>query len=71
MVVPGFDRKVRRILDDIDAEAAATEKLYDTEQALMDNRPAAEGPGVDISAIKALDPSFDDQQFLSLARESF
>ncbi len=71
VVVPGFDRKVRRILGDIDAEAAATQRLYDTEQALMDNRPAAEASGADISAIKALDPSFDDQQFLSLARESF
>jgi predicted lipid-binding transport protein (Tim44 family) len=71
VVVPGFDRKVRRILDDIDAEAAATQRLYDTEQALMDNRPSAEGQGVDISAVKALDPSFDDQRFLSVARESF
>lgn len=37
----------------------------------MDNRPSAEAPGVDVSAVKALDPSFDDQEFLTIARESF
>jgi predicted lipid-binding transport protein (Tim44 family) len=62
---------VQSVLDAIDAEGAATQNLYDTEQALMDNRPPAEAPGVDVSAVKALDPSFDGQQFLTIARESF
>lgn len=68
---PGPSFEAQQLLNDMQAEADATKRLYDGEQALMDNRPAAEAPGVDISAIKAIDPSFDDQQFLSLARESF
>jgi predicted lipid-binding transport protein (Tim44 family) len=68
---PLYYNKVLDVIAAVDAEAAATQKLYDTEQALMDNRPAAEAPGVDISPVKAIDPSFDDQQFLTIARESF
>src|SRR5271170_7768824 len=73
---PGYNKtkykaKVLDTLAAMDAEAAATQRMYDTEQALMDNRPAAEAPGVDISPIKAIDPSFDDQQFLALARQIF
>jgi predicted lipid-binding transport protein (Tim44 family) len=66
-----YYKKVSDVLGAIDAEGAATQRMYDTEQALMDNRPSAEAPGVDVSPVKALDPSFDDQEFLTIARESF
>jgi hypothetical protein len=66
-----YYKKVSDVLGAIDAEAAATQRMYDTEQALMDNRPTAEAAGVDISPIKALDPTFNDQDFLTIARESF
>jgi predicted lipid-binding transport protein (Tim44 family) len=68
---PLYYNKVLDVVAAVDAEGAATQKMYDTEQALMDNRPSAEAPGVDISPVKGIDPSFDDQQFLTIARESF
>jgi predicted lipid-binding transport protein (Tim44 family) len=68
---PHFYDQMKNLADDIDAEESATMKMYDTEQALMDNRPPAAAPGVDLSPVVALDPSFDGQQFLTIARESF
>ncbi len=75
-MLPGYNKtkykaKVLDTLAAMDAEAAATQRMYDAEQAIMDNRPAPEAPGVDISPIRAIDPSFDDQQFLIIARECF
>ena len=46
------------------------EEVKAVEQGLAD-KPAAEAPGADLSAVKAADPTFDDQQFISIARESF
>jgi predicted lipid-binding transport protein (Tim44 family) len=71
VVVPGYDKKVDTILSDMDAEAAADKKMLATEEALIANRPSAEADGVDISAITAADPTFADQGFLTIARETF
>ena len=58
--------------------AADKEKLIDLEQkeveevvAGLNDRPPAEAAGVDISALKAADPTFDDKGFIPIARESF
>ena len=45
--------------------------MLEKEEELMAERPAAEAPGVDISAIVAADPTFDDQAFLTIARECY
>lgn len=58
------------LLDDLDAEAAADKHRLDTFQQAVDERPAAEAPGVDVAAIKAVDAGFDDEQFLGAARET-
>jgi predicted lipid-binding transport protein (Tim44 family) len=70
-IVPGYDKTAQKVLDDMEAEAASFNKMLDAEDSMLKNRPPAEATGVDISAINALDPSFDDQQFLEVARECF
>jgi predicted lipid-binding transport protein (Tim44 family) len=71
MVLRAFRWKAQDVVNAMDAEAAASARLLDAEQVMMNSRPPAEAIGVDISAIKAVDASFDDQRFLSLARECF
>jgi len=70
-LVPGYDEKMAGILGDMDREAAADKAMLEGEEELMANRAAPEVAGVDISAIKAADPAFDDQAFLTIARESY
>lgn len=55
---------------DLDAETAADKTMLDTVQEDMAERPSAEANGVDIAAVKAADPSFDDRQFLGSCREA-
>jgi predicted lipid-binding transport protein (Tim44 family) len=50
---------------------AADDALVTAFEEMLKTRAPAEAPGVDISAVKAADPTFDDQAFLSIARESF
>ena len=60
-------------------EVAADEgKLVDLGQqevdgivAALNHRPPAQLAGVDISAIKQIDPEFDDEAFCAIARETF
>ena len=56
---------------DLDAESTADKAMLDTVQRDMAARPAAAATGVDLAAVKANDPSFDDQQFLASCRETF
>lgn len=58
--------------------AADQEKLIDLEQqevdgivAGLEDRTPAELPGVAISAIRQVDPGFDDEAFRAIARETF
>lgn len=58
--------------------AADEEQLIDLEQQEVDgmvtalkDRTTAELPGVDMSAIKQVDPEFDDEAFRAIARETF
>jgi hypothetical protein len=58
--------------------AADQEKLIDLGQqevdgvvAALKDRTPAQLPGVDMSAIKQLDPEFDDEAFRAIARETF
>ena len=55
---------------DLDAETAADTTMLNEVQQDMAARPVAEAGGVDIAAVKAADPSFDDQQFLGSCRET-
>ena len=55
---------------DLDAETAADKTMLDTVQQDMAARPSAEAAGVDIAAVKAVDPGFDDEQFLGSCRET-
>ena len=55
---------------DLDAESAADKTMLDTVQQAVAARPGAEANGVDIAAVKAVDTSFDDQQFLGACRET-
>ncbi|MBV8526696.1 MAG: TIM44-like domain-containing protein, partial [Candidatus Dormibacteraeota bacterium] len=55
---------------DLDAESAAEKTMLDAVQRDMAARPPAEAAGVDISAVKAADPGFDDRRFLSACRET-
>jgi len=70
-LIPGYDEKMAGILDDMDREAAADKAMLEGEEQLMANRAAPEAAGVDMSAIRAADPTFDDQAFLTIARESY
>lgn len=58
------------LVSDLDAESAADKSMLDTVQQAVAERPAAEAGGVDIAAVKAADPGFDDQQFLGACRET-
>jgi predicted lipid-binding transport protein (Tim44 family) len=49
---------------------AQTRRVDSTDELLASRGPATTG-SVDLSAIKAADPSFDDQDFITIARESF
>jgi predicted lipid-binding transport protein (Tim44 family) len=58
--------------------AADEEKLIDLEQqqvdgivAALNDRTPAELPGVDLSALKQVDPGFNDEAFRIIARETF
>jgi len=58
--------------------AADEERLIDLEQQEVDgmvaglkDRTPAELPGVDTSAVKDVDPDFDDEAFRAIARETF
>lgn len=55
---------------DLDAESAADKTMLDTVQQDMAARPAPEAAGVDLAAVTAADPGFDDQRFLSASRET-
>ena len=70
-LMPGWNKGVQTLLGDLDAEAAADKAMLDTEERVLAERPTAEAAGVDIAPIKAADPAFEDQLFLSIARESF
>lgn len=65
-----FTEHMATLESDLDAESAADKTMLDTVQQTMAERPAAEVPGVDIAAVKAADPGFDDQHFLSACRET-
>jgi predicted lipid-binding transport protein (Tim44 family) len=56
---------------DFDELKAAQTRQVDSTDALLASRGPATAGGVDLSAIKAADPSFDDQDFITIARESF
>ena len=71
VVVPGFDKKMNRILQDMDEEAVADKRMLETEDRLLAERPSAEDAGVDISELQAADPTFNDQDFLAVARDCF
>ena len=55
---------------DLDAESAADTTMLDTVQKDMAARPSAAAGNVDIAAVKAADPGFDDQRFLASCRET-
>lgn len=55
---------------DLDQEAAADKTMLDTVQQAMAGRPPAEAAGVDIAAVRSIDPGFDDEQFLVSCRET-
>jgi len=67
----GYHKKTEQILESLDAEQAADTRMLDTEARIIAERPPAAAAGVDLAAIKQVDPGFDDQGFLGIAREIF
>jgi predicted lipid-binding transport protein (Tim44 family) len=65
------DPNAAQILVDSQTEQALDQKIFDKEEELLQNRPAAEAAGVDLAAVKAADPDFDGQDFLTIVRETF
>ena len=65
-----WTQNIATLEGDLDAETAADKTMLDTVQQDMATRPSAEADGVDIAAVKAADPAFDDQQFLGSCREA-
>jgi predicted lipid-binding transport protein (Tim44 family) len=70
-IQPGYDDKVHKIFDDMDAEAAADKIMLDTEERSLAERPPATAPDVDLTAVRTAVPTFDEQAFLTIARECF
>ncbi len=71
ILMPNFARHASELVDDLDAEAAADKTmLAEFPKALHDHGPL-ESAGVDLAAIKTLDAGFDDEAFMSIARETF
>jgi predicted lipid-binding transport protein (Tim44 family) len=64
-------QELEQLEADMDAASAAEDKVLDTVTSEMANRPTAEAPGVDIGAIIKADPTFNDQDFLTIARDTF
>jgi predicted lipid-binding transport protein (Tim44 family) len=62
--------QVEQLAADMDAASAAEDKVLDTVASEMANRPTAEAPGVDVSAITKADPTFNEQDFLTIARDT-
>lgn len=71
VVVPGYDHKVGKILQDMDDEAAADKIMLATEERLMDERPSPTADGIDLAPVLAVDPSFDGHLFLTIAVDCF
>ena len=63
--------QVEQLAADMDAASAAEDKVLDTVASEVANRPSAEAAGVDVSAINKVDPTFNDQDFLTIARDTF
>jgi predicted lipid-binding transport protein (Tim44 family) len=60
-----------RIVQDIDQlKKTESDQLDKIDASYADRKPAV-ADGVDLSAIKTADPTFDEQQFLVVVRESF
>jgi len=62
---------VRQIADDEDELLELGEQEVDSIVAALNKRTTAELPGVDTSAIRQVDPEFDDEAFRAVARETF
>ena len=65
-----WTENVATLEGDLDAESAADKTMLDTVQQDMAARPSAEAGGVDIAAVQAADPGFDDQRCLASCRET-
>ena len=65
-----WTQNIATLEGDLDAETAADKTMLDTVQQAVAARPGAEANGADIAAVKAVDPGFDDQQFLGSCRET-
>jgi len=75
---PGLVERAEEHLFHFREIATDEEKLIDLEQQEVDGVVAAlkertppELPGVDLSAVKQIDPEFDDESFRAVARETF
>jgi predicted lipid-binding transport protein (Tim44 family) len=60
-----------RIVQDIDALNKTEKEMFDKVDASYADRKPATVDGLDLSAVEAADPTFDEQQFLVIVRESF
>ena len=67
VLLPGFQKHMNQLLQDLDAEAVADKAMQ--EEFLK--KPDAEDAGVDVSGIKTADAGFDDHEVVSIARECF
>jgi len=69
---PGFWGERNENLDyDFDQLGVAEKQRADAIDGLLAGRPPATAAGVDLAPIKAADSNFDDQNFLTIVRESF
>jgi len=67
----GLRKNYARIAEDLDREAAADRSMLTTADTAFHEQPAVEAAGIDLAAILAVDPTFNDFNFRTLARETF
>jgi hypothetical protein len=63
--------KMHAVVDELGKEDALQERLLDGFDRAIHDQPSAVSAGVDLAAIKAVEPDFDASGFRTLARETF
>ncbi len=66
-----ISRDTEQVASDLDEEDRRDQQMYQEVDKDFHAQPPAEAIGVDLTAIRAVDPQFDDFAFRSIARETF
>ena len=64
-------REMEQIAEDLGEEARRDQQMLQQIGEAFQQQPPAEMAGVDLAAVRAVDPQFDDTAFRTIARETF